>query len=375
MSTRFGKWIAGKFSFKLFLTLFVLSMGFAAYETDSALCQLTGRAHFYGAVYIFFAFIAILIVTKEKEMVKWHHPVYTKILRFLSCFLIYDLLALSVWEMLCRILRISAQWKATGVFCVAGISALAVLIGFLHTKTIRVKRYDIDIGRRIVPYRIALISDIHLGIFVGEAHIAKIVRKINELSPDIVVIAGDLFDVDRAFLNRTKELQHISGLLRRIQAREGVYAVAGNHDPSPSDKAFAHFLRASNITLLDDESRRLSRMVLVGRTDGAHRARKPYADVIGQAETDLPIVVLDHDPQGIRESARSGASLVLCGHTHRGQLFPITVLTRWANGKKRFYGHVQYGRTHGIITSGAGFFELPVRIGTDNEIVDLHLRV
>ena len=68
-----------------------------------------------------------------------------------------------------------------------------------------------------------------------------------------------------------------------------------------------------------------------------------------------------------------GASLVLCGHTHRGQFFPATIFTRWANGRRFFYGRESFGRTEAVISSGAGFFQLPMRIGTDSEVVEIRL--
>ena len=87
----------------------------------------------------------------------------------------------------------------------------------------------------------------------------------------------------------------------------------------------------------------------------------------------LPTIVLDHNPAGIRQAIPFQVDLVLSGHTHKGQFIPVTYFTKLANGKHYFYGHEQFGKTHAIISSGAGFFQLPVRIGTSNAIVDLHL--
>lgn len=74
-------------------------------------------------------------------------------------------------------------------------------------------------------------------------------------------------------------------------------------------------------------------------------------------------------PQGIREAASCGVDLVLCGHTHKGQLFPLTILTRLANGAQYFYGYGVSEKTRSVISAGTGFFGLPIRIGTDSEIV------
>ena len=92
-----------------------------------------------------------------------------------------------------------------------------------------------------------------------------------------------------------------------------------------------------------------------------------------EISSDIPTVVLDHNPSGISEAAEYGADLVLSGHTHKGQFVPVTYFTKLANGKHFFYGYEQFGKTQAIISSGAGYFQLPVRIGTDNEVVKIEL--
>ena len=72
-------------------------------------------------------------------------------------------------------------------------------------------------------------------------------------------------------------------------------------------------------------------------------------------------------------AVRCGADLVLCGHTHRGQLFSVTLFTKWAYGAERFWGHHQLGKTHVMVSAGCGVFQLPVRVGTDNEVVSIDL--
>lgn len=374
MPTKFGAFLTGKLFSRMFLALFLFFIGFSAYETGSALRLLTGR-NWFGAVYAVFALAAAAMLTKKTVSEKWNCRRYRQAVSFLSCFFLYYLLVQTAWELLCCIFPVTAKAKTVGVLVSAVPAVLTVLFGYRHTKSIRVKRYDITLGSGEKTYDIALISDIHLGIFVGEKHIAEAVRKINALSVDLVVISGDIFDVDRSLLNDSAAMQRISKQFRKLRAREGVYAVVGNHDPKISDGDFVRFLKASRIRLLDDAWTELSEILLLGRTDKGNNPRKEYSDIPFPPDIRKPVVVLDHNPQETDDAIAHGASLVLCGHTHRGQLFPITLFTRWANGKKRFYGHHDYGQAHGVITSGVGFFELPVRIGTDNEIVRIHLQI
>ena len=374
MPTKFGKFISGKHFSKLFLILYILFICFAACETNSALCLLSGRTHLFGIPYILFALLAVPIISKKNVSAKWFGKTYKKAKCFLRCFLIYYSGSLALWELMCLISGVSTKTKAVGVIATIGICVVVVLLGYLHTKVIHTKRYNLTLGCDS-EYRIALISDIHLGIFVGEKHVRKIATKINEIEPDIVVISGDIFDVDNSLLERPDELKRISKQFRKIKSKEGVYAVVGNHDPDISDKAFKHFLKASKIRLLNNDVADLSKITLIGRTDEANNERIELADILSKTDIQKPIVVLDHKPENIKEASEHGADLVLCGHTHRGQLFPVTLFTKWANGKGCFYGHNITEKTHSIITSGVGFFELPIRVGTNNEIADIHLQV
>ena len=158
-----------------------------------------------------------------------------------------------------------------------------------------------------------------------------------------------------------------------MRAKEGVFAVLGNHDPKAESETFRQFLRASNIRLLHNEIIQLSQVNLIRRTNAANNYRSPMIAFSGRIDPVKPIVVLDHDPAGIPEAVSFGADLVLCGHTHKGQFFPVTYFTKLANGKHSFYGHERFGKTHAVISSGAGFFQLPVRIGTDSEVVDIEI--
>ena len=86
-----------------------------------------------------------------------------------------------------------------------------------------------------------------------------------------------------------------------------------------------------------------------------------------------PLIVIDHNPQGNDEAVQCGADLVLCGHTHRGRMFPVNLLTKWAYGAPRFGGHHSWGKTHAVISAGCSVFQLPVRVGTSNEVVAIDL--
>ena len=119
----------------------------------------------------------------------------------------------------------------------------------------------------------------------------------------------------------------------------------------------------------------LPEICLVGRDDLLRSGGKrlPLAELLASVTGDKPVVVMDHSPDGFEEAAQCGASMVLSGHTHRGQFFPVTLLTKLFHPPGHFYGHTQLRNTHGIISAGTGYFQLPIRVGTDSEIVTIEL--
>ena len=231
--------------------------------------------------------------------------------------------------------------------------------------------YQVMLGQRKQPYQIIQLSDLHIGIFIGARYIEKVVQKINAAAPDMVVITGDIFN--NGAMDECASLDRIQAALRGIHSKDGVFAVLGNHDPSATDSEVAAFFSGANIHLLRDETFETPLFTLIGRKDVLRSSdRTDMARLSSLAPSAQPIVVLDHNPSGIREAAMNGADLVLCGHTHKGQMIPFPFFTRLFHDDGCFYGHSLFGKTQAIISAGTGYFQLPVRIGTNSEIVQIY---
>lgn len=281
-------------------------------------------------------------------------------------FLMYFVLILIALDLAALVtpLNLTASYF-TALALALGVS----LYGLLNAGRVARVDYRIDLGLGR-PYRVALLSDIHMGDFVGPRHLKKVARCVGALDADLVLIAGDLFNGHG--LEDVADAPAALQALAALHARDGVYAVYGNHDPLPDDPQPAAFLRQAGIHLLRDKGVRVGPIYLVGRNDYSRPdLRAPLSALAGPGAHAL--VVLDHNPWGIDEAARAGAALVLCGHTHRGQLAPMSLLTRRAVGKDYFYGLTRHGGTTTVITSGAGYFGLPMRVGTRCEAVCLTL--
>lgn len=180
--------------------------------------------------------------------------------------------------------------------------------------------------------RIALISDLHLGSEIGSAQMRRVVEEVNACEADIVVIAGDVFNAE---VEDCCDLDETAAELRRIKSRLGVYAVLGNHDPSPEYPPLQAFFESAGIRLLNDETVAFSGFTLVGRAESApihgdvSEGRKSLAELLAGADRSNPVIVIDHRPAGVDEAVAFGADLIMCGHTHRGQIFPANLIAAW----------------------------------------------
>lgn len=373
MNTPFGK-ILEKNIFKKVFSVVILLSSVAGGGMNSCAAWILGVSPGFscmiGILYIVMGTSALM---QKQIMEKWRNKKLEIIMGIYSCFFIYDFMLLLLWWIFSSLFMVTGKVQATGVFIMDILAVGIVALGYLHAKQIKYTSYSILLGLGGNSCRVAMMSDIHLGVFVGEKHIQHIVDKVNRLEPDLVVICGDIIDVNNHILDDDKALNRGSSLFRKINAPKGVFAVLGNHDPKAENKKFADFLRNSNIQLLHNQVVQLEGFNLAGRSDASNNFRSSMESLSKEIKPGLPTIVLDHNPSGIPEAGEFGADLVLSGHTHKGQFIPVTYFTKLANGKHYFYGHEQFGKMHAIISSGAGFFQLPVRIGTSNEIVDIHI--
>jgi predicted MPP superfamily phosphohydrolase len=266
----------------------------------------------------------------------------------------------------------------TGLIVVL-ITATLVIYGKYNTNKINYVTYDIQTKKTVSheELRIILISDLHLGTGNTEKNLLNIVQGINNLTPDIVCIAGDIFNDDYSALRKPDEAVN---LFRSIKSKYGVYACLGNHDGGKTYNEMVNFLDQSNIAPLNDEYKSIDdRFVLIGRVDSRPIGgfdgleRKDITDILTSINTNLPIVVMDHDPSNIKQYDNT-IDLLLFGHTHGGQIFPGSLITKAIYIAD--YGHYQKNTAspHIVVTSGVSTWGPPMRIGTKNEIATILLR-
>lgn len=296
-----------------------------------------------------------------------------------------------------------ASWiHSRTAFTVAGaICALLILLlsacGIFHAKYIKTTSYDVIINRTIperTSMKIVLLADTHFGYNAGVLHARELVRKINKQKPDLVCIAGDIFDNEYDAIRNPEKLEKT---LRGIKSTYGVYACWGNHDLNEEilagftfkhkdgdlsdikDPRMKKFLKDSNIHILEDESVLINdQFYVIGRKDASltekiHETRKAPAQLTEKLDRDKPIIMIDHQPKELQELADAGVDLDLCGHTHDGQTFPgnFTIKLMWENP----CGLLSKDNMTNITTSGAGVWGPAMRIGTDSEICSINIQL
>lgn len=296
-----------------------------------------------------------------------------------------------------------ASWiHSRTAFTVAGaICALLILLlsacGIFHAKYIKTTSYDVIINKTIperTSMKVVLLADTHFGYNAGVLHARELVRKINKQKPDLVCIAGDIFDNEYDAIRNPEKLEKT---LRGIKSTYGVYACWGNHDLNEEilagftfkhkdgdlsdikDPRMKKFLKDSNIHILEDESVLINdQFYVIGRKDASltekiHETRKAPAQLTEKLNRDKPIIMIDHQPKELQELADAGVDLDLCGHTHNGQTFPgnFTIKLMWENP----CGLLSKDNMTNITTSGAGVWGPAMRIGTDSEICSINIQL
>jgi uncharacterized protein len=248
-----------------------------------------------------------------------------------------------------------------------GAAFVAGLVGLLNAMWIRTRRVAVKLPNLPPSWRgrvAALVTDTHLGHVRGANFARRIVNRISSLQPDLVLIAGDLYDGTDA------NVRKLAAPLSKLRAPQGAFYIAGNHEEFTDHAKYLDAVSATGVRVLNNEKVILDGLQLIGvHFHDAHRADTLRA-VLQDADIDRnsASILLTHAPDQPAVAAEAGISLQVNGHTHGGQFFPFTYFT------KRVYGALTYGLNRLgkmlVYTSyGAGTWGPPFRLGTSPEIV------
>lgn len=256
----------------------------------------------------------------------------------------------------------------------AAAAAAAGTVGYGTYGVLRgpsVKRVTVPLAklaRGTHGYRIAVVSDIHLGPVLSRAHTQRIVDAINATQPDLVAVVGDLVDGSVADLGSAAEP------LAQLRARHGSFFVTGNHEYFSGADAWVDHVRELGLTPLRNDRVEIAGFDLAGVDDvaGEREGQGPdFARALGDRDRSRASVLLAHQPVVIHEAVRHGVDLQLSGHTHGGQLWPANYIADLAN--PTLAGLERYGDTQLYVSRGAGAWGPPVRVGAPSDITVVEL--
>jgi len=249
---------------------------------------------------------------------------------------------------------------------------LTVTYGYFNASNIKLKTINLSIPKKnssLASLNILFFSDAHFTP-VNNGRIAKkIINFAEDVKPDIILIGGDVID-DKS--NQLKRIG-IDDELRRLTAKYGVYSINGNHEFISNVNAADKFLNENGVKVLRDSMITIENSVqIIGREDGsikgfAHGNRKSVADLVAAARKDLPIILLDHQPFHLAETAAANVDLQLSGHTHHGQMWPFNYITKMIYDVS--WGYKKINNTHFYVSSGVGTWGPPVKVGNDAEVI------
>lgn len=255
------------------------------------------------------------------------------------------------------------------------ISALAVastlsIRAMYEARHVEIEKVSIKLKGLKKSYKIVQLSDIHIGGLIDVAFIKDIVKRVNAMKPDLVVITGDLVDMD------IDKIQAPLNELKSLQSKYGTFFIVGNHEYFHGIESIISAVKKLGIRVLENEN------VYVGEdAEGFNLAgvydifgyraghHFPEIDLALKNKKDAPTILLAHQPKFLEE-VKNGVDLVLSGHTHGGQLYPFKFLVGlqqpYISGLHQHTPEVQI-----YVNKGTGFWGPPMRLGASSEITEI----
>jgi len=282
---------------------------------------------------------------------------------FIACCLILFL------ETLVRLFKLKVDFPRLGFFILI-LSIIFSVYGCWNAFNPIIKNIEVKIknlpeqwqGKNIVQ-----ISDLHLGYIHGVDFLEGVVNQVNILKPDLILITGDLFD------GMDGVLESLVPSLKKLQAQDGVFFVTGNHEVYLGLEGSLSVLEKSGIKALRNEMININGLQIIGLDDVVLNVDAKLLEKINGFDRNKPSILMYHTPVNIEIIKQSGVNLQLSGHTHLGQLFPLSIFTHIAH-KGYDYGLFTSGDFSIYITSGVGTWGPPMRTGNHPEIVNITIK-
>jgi predicted MPP superfamily phosphohydrolase len=272
---------------------------------------------------------------------------------------------------LARLVGANANFHRTVGF-LFGVALVAGLYGIFNAGWTRITRTTVRLANLPEAWRgrrAALISDVHLGHVRNGGFLRRMVAKILKEEPDLIFIAGDLFDGTAIDAGRAAEP------LNKLTAPHGVFFVAGNHEQFGDDTKYLRAIAAAGVRVLSNEKVDADGLQIIGVPFRNATQDGQLASVLHNIGVDRSraSILLTHAPDRPEIAEAAGVSLQLSGHTHLGQFIPWSWMARRMY-RQFVYGLSRIGKMQVFTSSGAGTWGPPLRLGSNPEIVMLEFQ-
>lgn len=341
------------------------------------------RRVFWGLLVLIFVLFSIALLTHRRFEADWMSAVMngSVYIFFSTMYATAVVVGVNILRYIdARTLKLYASARPAvkqGVKVVAFIATLAVffttmVIGHRNVRYPRVmyQKYTV---KRLVPegaqpekrMRLVFFSDLHIGEAMTPDYIARAVKLIQDQQPDLILCGGDFIDHRAVYAYDPR----VMASLRSLHAPMGVYYVLGNHEYRDDLEANIRWVSEVGGTLLRDSIAFPGNgpLTLIGRDDWVNGNRKPFEVIANEADPMRgPVVLMEHTPASIDSIGDSPVDLILCGHTHGGQIWPGQLMVWWRYGMVS--GTRPVGEREVCISSGVGSAGATYRVGTRSEI-------
>ncbi len=282
--------------------------------------------------------------------------------------LLFPLANLAVWVL--SLMDIQVQTSIVVVGTITAIILAGIFItGLYNAYSPIIRKYKVTIPKKneMKKLRIAVASDMHFGKLSGIAHAKRLVKMMNRINPDIILLPGDIIDDEPEHFQK----KNMGAIMNQLHAPLGIYGVLGNHEYYGREiPAFLKEMEKVDIRILMDEVIQIGNsFYLLGRKDKTDSRRKSFDQLVNELDGSLPLIAMDHQPAELKEAQENGIDIIVSGHTHRGQMAPNHLITR-----RLFeldWGYMKKGQLHAFVSSGFGFWGPPLRIGSRSEVLEI----
>jgi predicted MPP superfamily phosphohydrolase len=315
--------------------------------------------------------IGMVLLLLMRQLPRWlNSPLMTTVFTWLglSIFLFWAVIAFEILRLVFRLSgRMQTRLARLSIAAAVAVTIYAVIQANARP---RVVTTQFAATSELAGYRIVLLTDLHIGHTSGRNFANMVVQIVNPLNADLIAIGGDMVD------GSVPALAPEIAPLQQLRAKDGVVFILGNHEYLSGAEPWVHHVESYGWHVLRNERLSLPRLDVIGLDEAPpldirtlllrRHGRVPASASDYAADQNRPTVLVAHEPAAFIGACDGGIDLALAGHTHGGQIFPFGIVDWMQDGY--LAGPYQCGNTHLYVSSGAGFWGPPMRLGTHNEV-------